>query len=92
MPFVPPRISADLNPGAGGGVDGPVSKVGGGVSAPSLLFRVDPEFTAEARAAKFSGFVLLSVIVDAEGKARDIHVVKRVGMGLDESAVRAVLN
>jgi len=76
--------------GSGGGVGGGVFKVGGGVSAPSVLFKVDPEYSEEARKAKYSGTVLLSVIVDAEGHARDIHVVKSLGMGLDEKAIEAV--
>ena len=79
-----------FGPGSGGGVGGGVFKVGGGVSAPAVLFKVDPEYSEEARKAKYSGTVLLSVIVDAEGHARDIHVVKSLGMGLDEKAIEAV--
>jgi protein TonB len=79
-----------FGPGSGGGVGGGVFKVGGGVSSPSILFKVDPEYSEEARKAKYSGTVLLSVIVDAEGHARDIHVVKSLGMGLDEKAIEAV--
>jgi TonB family protein len=79
-----------FGPGSGGGVGGGVFKVGGGVSAPAVLFKVDPEYSEEARKAKYSGTVLLSVIVDSEGRARDIHVVKSLGMGLDEKAVEAV--
>jgi protein TonB len=79
-----------FGPGSGGGVGGGVFKVGGGVSAPAVLFKVDPEYSEEARKAKYSGTVLLSVIVDSEGKARDIHVVKSLGMGLDEKAIEAV--
>jgi protein TonB len=79
-----------FGPGEGGGVGGGVFKVGGGVSAPAVLFKVDPEYSEEARKAKYSGTVLLSVIVDTEGKARDIRVVKSLGMGLDEKAMEAV--
>jgi TonB family protein len=79
-----------LGPGYGGGVGGGVFRVGGGVSAPTVLFRVDPEYSEEARKAKYSGTVMLSVIVDSEGHARDIHVVKSLGMGLDEKAMEAV--
>jgi periplasmic protein TonB len=77
-------------PGAGNGVGGGVYRVGGGVSQPSVLVKVDPEYSEEARKAKYSGTVLLAVIVDAEGHARDIHVVKSLGMGLDEKAIEAV--
>jgi protein TonB len=79
-----------FGPGEGGGVGGGVFRVGGGVSAPSVLFKVDPEYSEEARKAKYSGTVLLSVVVDSEGRARDIRVIKSLGMGLDEKAVEAV--
>jgi TonB family protein len=79
-----------FGPGEGGGVGGGVFKVGGGVSQPSVLFKVDPEYSEEARKAKYSGTVMLAVVVDVEGHARDIHVVKSLGMGLDEKAIEAV--
>jgi TonB family protein len=79
-----------FGPGSGGGVGGGVFKVGGGVSQPSVLFKVDPEYSEEARKAKYSGTVMLAVVVDVEGHARDIHVVKSLGMGLDEKAIEAV--
>jgi periplasmic protein TonB len=79
-----------FGPGEGGGVGGGVFKVGGGVSQPAVIYKVDPEYSEEARKAKYSGTVMLSVVVDAEGHARDIHVVKSLGMGLDEKAMEAV--
>jgi TonB family protein len=79
-----------FGPGSAGGVGGGVFRVGGGVSSPAVISKVDPEYSEEARKAKYSGTVLLSVIVDTEGHARDIHVVKSLGMGLDERAVDAV--
>lgn len=79
-----------FGPGEGGGVGGGVFRVGGGVSQPAVIFKVDPEYSEEARKAKYSGTVMLSVVVDSEGKARDIHVVKSLGMGLDEKAIEAV--
>jgi protein TonB len=79
-----------FGPGEGGGMGGGVFRVGGGVSAPVALFRPDPEYSEEARKAKYSGAVLLSIVVDIEGKARDIKVVKSLGMGLDEKAIEAV--
>jgi TonB family protein len=75
---------------AGAGVTGGVYRVGGGVSAPSLILKINPEFTEEARAAKLNGSVLLSIVVDTDGGATNIHVLKGLGMGLDEKAVEAV--
>lgn len=79
-----------FGPGEGGGVGGGVFRVGGGVSAPVVLYKVDPEYSEEARKAKYSGTVVLQLIVDASGKARDIRVVRSLGLGLDEKAIEAV--
>ncbi len=76
--------------GEGGGVGGGVYRVGGGVSAPSVLFKVDPEYSEEARKAKYSGTVLISLIVDPQGRALNIKVVRSLGLGLDEKAMEAV--
>ncbi len=87
---VGPGNGGGFGPGSGGGVGGGVFRVGGGVSQPVIVFKVDPEYSEEARKAKYSGTVVLSVIVDTEGKAREIKVIKSLGMGLDEKAVEAV--
>lgn len=79
-----------FGPGEGGGIGGGVFRVGGGVSAPSIIYKVDPEYSEEARKAKYSGAVMLAIVVDTEGRARDVHVVKSLGMGLDEKAIEAV--
>jgi TonB family protein len=68
----------------------PALRVGGGVTAPSLLFKVEPEYSEEARAATLQGTVLLKVVVDTDGLAKNIQVLKSQGMGLDEQAVIAV--
>jgi protein TonB len=79
-----------LGPGSGGNTGGGVRQVGGGVSAPTLLFKIDPEFSEEARKAKMSGLVLVGLIVDEKGNATRVHVIRGLGMGLDEKAVEAV--
>lgn len=80
----------DGNPTARAADSGPIYKVGGNVSRPQLILKVDPVYTNAARNAKLSGEVLLHLVVDSEGHARDILVVKGLGMGLDEKAVAAV--
>jgi periplasmic protein TonB len=77
-------------PGEGGGVGGGVFRVGGGVSAPSLLYKVEPEYSEEARKAKYQGTVVLYIEVDPSGKARNMRVIKSLGLGLDEKATEAV--
>jgi TonB family protein len=79
-----------FGPGEGGGVGGGVYKVGGGVTAPSLLFKVEPEYSEEARKAKYQGVVVLYVEVDPSGKATNIKVSRSLGLGLDEKAIEAV--
>jgi TonB family protein len=78
------------NPVAPAATQGGIYRVGGGVSQPAVIFKLDPEYSEEARKSKLSGSVMLSVIVDTEGRARDIRVVKGLGMGLDEEAIVAV--
>jgi periplasmic protein TonB len=77
-------------PGEGGGVGGGVFRVGGGVSAPVILYKVEPEYSEEARKAKYSGTVVLQLIVDETGKAQSIKVTRSLGLGLDENAIQAV--
>lgn len=76
--------------GRGGGIGGGVFKVGGGVSAPKAIFAPDPEYSEEARKAKYQGVCVLSLIVGPDGKPRDIHVARSLGLGLDEKAIQAV--
>jgi len=76
--------------GSGGGFGGGIFKVGGGVSAPSLLYKVEPEYSEEARKAKYQGTVVLYVEVDPSGKAVNPKVVRSLGLGLDEKAIEAV--
>jgi periplasmic protein TonB len=79
-----------VGPGYGGGIGGGVYRVGGGVSAPRAVFAPDPEYSEEARKAKYQGTVVLYMIVGPDGRARDIRVMRSVGMGLDEKAIAAV--
>ncbi len=76
--------------GRGGGMGGGVFHVGGGVSAPRALDTPDPEYSEEARKAKYQGTVVLGVIVDQSGRPNNIHVVRSLGMGLDQKAIEAV--
>ena len=68
----------------------PPKKIGGNVSAPVVIYQVEPEFTEDARKAKFMGIVLVNLIVDQEGRPQNVHILRGVGMGLDAKAVEAV--
>ena len=63
---------------------------GRGVTPPQLLYKVEPEFSEEARKAKYQGMVLMSIEVDASGIVRKVRVLQSLGLGLDEKAIEAV--
>jgi protein TonB len=69
---------------------GDVKNIGGGITEPVVITQVEPEFSEEARRAKYPGDVIVSLIVDATGMPQNVHVLHGVGMGLDEKAVEAV--
>jgi periplasmic protein TonB len=79
-----------LGLGDGGGVGGGVYRVGGGVTSPVLMAKVEPQYSEEARKAKYQGTVLLYVEIDPSGRATNIKVQRSLGLGLDEKAIEAV--
>jgi protein TonB len=79
-----------VGPGIGGNMGGGIYTIGGGVHAPVVLSSVDPEFSEEARKQKFSGNVLVGLVVDEQGLPSHVRILRGVGMGLDERAVEAV--
>jgi periplasmic protein TonB len=76
--------------GSGAGGDASEYSAGRGITAPSILSKVEPEYSEEARKAKYSGAVMLAIVVNTDGRADDIRVIKSLGMGLDEKAIEAV--
>ena len=87
---VGPGRGAGYGPGSGGNIGGGAYKIGGGVSAPSVIFKVEPEYSEEARKAKFQGTVVLFIVVDEHGNPRDLRVIRPLGLGLDQKAIEAV--
>jgi periplasmic protein TonB len=67
-----------------------VYRVGGGVTAPRLIYGPEPEYSEEARKSKYQGTVVLWLILRADGRPHDIRVSRSLGMGLDEKAVEAI--
>ncbi|MGD0548232.1 MAG: energy transducer TonB [Terracidiphilus sp.] len=70
--------------------DNQIYKIGGDVKAPVILRMVNAEFSTEARRAKYQGICILSLVVDKQGMPQDIHVIRQLGMGLDQNAVKSV--
>ncbi|MBO0910986.1 MAG: energy transducer TonB [Acidobacteria bacterium] len=79
-----------VGPGSGRGFGGRGFHLTGRVLAPRAIYDPEPEYSEEARKVKLQGTVLLSMVVDEQGRAKDIRVARSLGMGLDEKAVEAV--
>ena len=85
-----PGGGAGRGPGREGGSGGDVFTPGNGVSLPRAVYSPEPEFSDEARMAKYQGIVTLTIIVTPDGRPVDIQVSRALGMGLDEKAMAAV--
>jgi protein TonB len=84
------RGGVGRGPGSGSGCCGDVFGVGNGVSMPRAIYAPEPEFSEEARIKKFQGEVTLLVTIGTDGRARNLTVVRSLGMGLDQKALDAV--
>ena len=62
----------------------------GRITAPSVLYKVEPEFSEEARKAKYQGTVLLTIEVGEDGQPHRLRILRGLGLGLDEKAIEAV--
>jgi len=79
-----------FGPGEGGGTGGGIFRMGSGATPPRAIYSPEPEFSEEARKAKYQGVCTLGVVVDAQGRPTNIRVLNSLGMGLDEKAIAAV--
>jgi periplasmic protein TonB len=79
-----------VGPGEGMGIGGGVYRPGRGVTPPRAIYSPDPEFSEEARKAKYQGTCTLMIVVDTDGKPTNLRVVNALGMGLDEKALETV--
>jgi protein TonB len=60
------------------------------VSPPRLLYGPDPEFPAGISDQDFSGRAVVALLVDVNGKPRQVHVSCSLGAAFDENAIKAV--
>jgi TonB family protein len=63
-----------------------------GVGSPVCIYCPQPEYSDEARKAKYMGTVLLDVVVTADGRVINPVVIKGPGLGLEEKALSQVKN
>jgi TonB family protein len=67
-----------------------VLKVGRGVSPPTVISRVEPAYSDEARDAKYQGTVVVRATVHKDGTLTVDKVVRELGLGLDQKAIEAL--
>jgi TonB family protein len=72
--------------------DTKVYKIADGIEPPTVAYKVEPEYTPEAKADHIEGTAILSVVIGADGSPRDVVVVKGINEGLDRNAVAAIIN
>jgi protein TonB len=65
-------------------------RVGGNVKPPTVVYRVEPDYTEEARKSRLQGIVIIEAIIDTQGNVTEARVLKGLAGGLDASALAAV--
>jgi TonB family protein len=85
-----PGDGPGFGPGEKGGYTNVFVPGRGGVSLPVPLYKVEPEYSEEARKAKFQGTVVLEIVIDERGYPTNFRFLNALGLGLDEKAVEAV--
>ncbi|MBM3783432.1 MAG: energy transducer TonB [Acidobacteria bacterium] len=59
--------------------------------SPQLLSKIEPQFSEEARKAKWAGGTVTAKIqIDEKGNVTDVQVVEHPGLGIDRQTVAAV--
>ncbi len=67
-----------------------VYRPGPGITAPKVVRKVAPYYTAQARRALVQGTAVLEVVVDQRGMPTRISTISPIGFGLDDRARDAV--
>ena len=86
----PGNTMGDSEKNGPGGQGSSLTKYSAGVTWPKCAYCPDPQYSDEAREAKLQGAVTLLVLVEADGRASQIRVVRGIGLGLDDRAVLAI--
>ena len=90
----PGATSAAVSGGGGGGARGgegvaTVLPFMDGMTRPSLLEKVDPEYTREAREANATGLILTKCVITVDGRLERCRIVKGMPT-MDEAVLRAL--
>jgi TonB family protein len=79
-----------IGPGSGGGTGGGPYRPGAGISPPSVIHEVRPDYTDDARRQGIEGEVVLEIVVRRDGTVGDVRVLEGLRGGLDRRAIDAV--
>ena len=85
--------NAPKGPGIGddtGGKPGLSGRIGAPIQPARVIHQVDPEFSEEARKAKYQGMVVLLIEIGTDGLPHNPKVIEPAGLGLDQKAIEAV--
>jgi periplasmic protein TonB len=86
-----PGSGSGLGPGSGGNTGGGAYQPGNGVTTPTLVREVKPQYTSDAMRAKVQGTVLVQCVVRPDGSVGDVQVLRSLDptFGLDQEAIKA---
>jgi protein TonB len=65
-------------------------RIGGQITSPAILKRVEPKYPDIAAAAKLSGLVILEALVDESGAVQTVKVLRAPSVFLERAAVEAL--
>lgn len=85
-----PGDGSGIGPGSGGGTGGGPYRPGAGITPPSILREVTPDYTDEGRRRAIQGDVVLEIVVRADGAVGSVKMLQGLGAGLDQRAMDAV--
>jgi len=68
----------------------PVYSYGPGITQAKAIYTPQPKYTEAARKAKIQGEVVMDVVIGADGKTRDVKVLRSLEPSLDAKAVEAL--
>ena len=67
-----------------------IYKQADGATPPSVIEKVEPNYTPEAKEAGVQGTVKLSGVIETNGRMSEVTVLEGIDEGLDRNAVEAV--
>lgn len=70
--------------------DEPVFDIGPGITPPRVTHQVNPAYKPDSEGFRITGSVIIGLVVSSKGEPKNVHVVRSLGKGVDDSAVEAV--